>query len=167
MGATENSNIITTLHLFFIFLSRCSVSSQGKSLGQKQQRKPCNTLTFILYNGSNAGNATSVIVAAPEGGNLTKLAAQFHFGNIVVFDNPLTKNNDTTAEQVGRAQGFCLQLMGTDPILMKSRNLSVVGGTGDFVMTKGIATIATLRIDSVEWGLSFRLLIDIKLYECW
>ncbi|XP_057969310.1 disease resistance response protein 206-like [Malania oleifera] len=194
MGSTEASNINTTLALFFIFLSLCSVSSQGKFLGEKQQREPCNNLTLyihdILYNGSNAGNATSAIVAAPEGGNLTKLAEQFHFGNIVVFDDPLTKNNDTRAEQVGRAQGLylydtkntftawfgftivlnnsehrgTLQLMGADPLLMQSRNLSVVGGTGDFFMTRGIATLMT---EDIEWGLSFRLQIDIKLYECW
>ncbi|XP_057969308.1 disease resistance response protein 206-like [Malania oleifera] len=194
MGSTDTSNINTTLALFFIFLSLCSVSSQGKFLGEKQQREPCNNLTFyihdILYNGSNAGNATSAIVAAPEGGNLTTLAKQNHFGNIVVFNDPLTKNNDLRAEPVGMAQGFylydnkdtftawygftivlnstehrgTLQLMGADPILVKSRDLSVVGGTGDFFMTRGIATLIT---DSFEGEVYFRLQIDIKLYECW
>ncbi|XP_057969307.1 disease resistance response protein 206-like [Malania oleifera] len=195
MGAAKTSCSNTTLALFFIFLSLCSASSQGKmSLGENKQRKPCKTMTLyfhdILYDGTNAENATSVIVAAPEGHNRTILAEQFHFGNIVVFDDPVTKDNNLHSEPVGRAQGLylydtkntftawlgftfvlnttehsgTLQFMGADPIMVKHRDVSVVGGTGDFFMTRGVATVST---DSYEGSVYFRLRVNIKLYECW
>ncbi|XP_019053808.1 PREDICTED: disease resistance response protein 206 [Nelumbo nucifera] len=45
-----------------------------------------------------------------------------------------------------------------------TRDISVVGGTGDFFMARGIATIMT---DAFEGEVYFRLRVDIKLYECW
>jgi len=44
--------------------------------------------------------------AAPQGANLTKLAPQSHFGNIVVFDDPITLDNNLHSKPIGRAQGF-------------------------------------------------------------
>ena len=46
----------------------------------------------------------------------------------------------------------------------KTRDLSVVGGTGDFFMARGIATLQT---DTLQGDFYFRLLMDIKLYECY
>ncbi|KHN44502.1 Disease resistance response protein 206 [Glycine soja] len=135
----------------------------------------------------NAANATSAIVGAA---NLTKLASQFHFGNIVVFDDPVTLDNNLHSNQVGRAQGsyiydtkntftawlgftFVLNstdhrgtitLAGADPTLKKTRDVSVIGGTGDFFMHRGIATIMT---DAFEGQVYFRLRVDVKFYECW
>jgi hypothetical protein len=54
-----------------------------------------------------------------------------------------------------------LNLMGADLIADKIRDLSIVGGTGDFLMARGIATIST---DSFEGLYYFRLKMDIKLY---
>ncbi|TKY60689.1 Plant disease resistance response protein [Spatholobus suberectus] len=42
--------------------------------------------------------------------------------------------------------------------------VSVTGGTGDFFMHRGIATIMT---DAFEGEVYFRLRVDIKFYECW
>jgi len=53
---------------------------------------------------------------------------------------------------------------GADPILTKYRDISVVGGTGDFIMARGIATIST---DAFEGDVYFRLRVNITLYECY
>uniref|UniRef100_A0A0E0LNZ9 Dirigent protein n=1 Tax=Oryza punctata TaxID=4537 RepID=A0A0E0LNZ9_ORYPU len=57
-----------------------------------------------------------------------------------------------------------LNLMGADVMSEKTRDISVVGGTGDFFMSRGVAT---LRTDAVEGLVYFRLQMDIKLYECY
>ncbi|BAF22358.1 Os07g0643800, partial [Oryza sativa Japonica Group] len=57
-----------------------------------------------------------------------------------------------------------LNLMGADIIAEKTRDISVVGGTGDFFMSRGVAT---LRTDAFEGFTYFRLQMDIKLYECY
>ncbi|KAG4999036.1 hypothetical protein JHK87_020108 [Glycine soja] len=148
----------------------CSSAVPGK---RKQYHTPCKHLVLffhdIIYNGNNAANATSAIVGAPEGANLTILANQFHFGNIVVFDDPITLDNNLHSKPVGRAQGFyiyntkntytswlgftfvlnntdhdgTITFAGADPIMQKTRDISVTGGTGDFFMHRGIATIMT------------------------
>ncbi|KAF7005648.1 hypothetical protein CFC21_020756 [Triticum aestivum] len=57
-----------------------------------------------------------------------------------------------------------INLMGADLMYEVTRDISVVGGTGDFFMTRGIAT---LRLDAYEGTVYFRLQMDIKLYECY
>ncbi|XP_021820525.1 disease resistance response protein 206-like [Prunus avium] len=179
----------SVLLFFFMFLALSSAFPRNKN-----KYKPCKHLVLffhdILYNGKNAANATSAIVAAPEGANLTILAPQNHFGNIVVFDDPITLDNNLHSKPVGRAQGMyiydtkntftswlafsfalnstdyqgSINFIGFDPILIKTRDISVVGGTGDFFMHRGIATINT---DAFEGEVYFRLKVDIKFYECW
>ncbi|XVF53006.1 hypothetical protein PTKIN_Ptkin05aG0063800 [Pterospermum kingtungense] len=104
---------------------------------KKKQYKPCKNLVLyfhdIIYNGHNKENATSAIVAAPERVNLTILAGQFHFENIAAFDDSITLDNNLHSKPVGRAH--------------KTRDISVVGGTGDFFMHRGVATLIT---DSFE-----------------
>ncbi|CAL5214906.1 unnamed protein product [Lathyrus oleraceus] len=77
------------LPLLFVFVMLFALTSANPSNIRKPYT-PCKNLVLyfhdILYNGNNAANATSAIVAAPEGASLTKLAPQFHFGNIIVFD---------------------------------------------------------------------------------
>ena len=44
-------------------------------------------------------------------------------------------------------------------MVAETRDLSVIGGTGDFFMTKGIATIQTNTKQGIKY---FRLKMDIK-----
>ena len=93
----------------------------------------------------------------------------FQFGMLVVFDDPVTLDSHLLSPPVARAQGFyfydkkndhnawfaftlvfnstqykgTLNIMGADLMAADTRVLSVVGGTGDFFLTKGIATIQT------------------------
>lgn len=178
-----------TIIFFFMVLATSS-----PSMGRKKQYKPCKELVLyfhdVIYNGKNKENATSAIVAAPEGANLTILAGNFHFGNIAVFDDPITLDNNFNSKPVGRAQGMyiydtkntytswlgftfvlnstdyqgTINFIGADPIMIKTRDISVVGGTGDFFMHRGVATLMT---DAFEGEVYFRLRVDIKFYECW
>ncbi|KAK8340696.1 hypothetical protein V6Z11_A08G116300 [Gossypium hirsutum] len=189
MGATR---VIETLVLsLLLFLSGSSATQRQKT--RAGPRLPCKQMVFyfhdILYNGENAKNATSAIVGAPAWGNRTILAGQNHFGNVVGFDDPITLDNNLHSIPVGRAQGFYLydrkdyftawlgfsfffnstQYRGTiifagADTLNKTRDISVIGGTGDFFMARGIAT---LTIDAVEGDVYFRLQVYIKLFECW
>ncbi|MFS8029689.1 putative dirigent protein [Helianthus anomalus] len=179
------------LTIFLLLILGCNTSPLRKSI---RSRHPCKEMVFyfhdIIYNGKNSKNATSAIVGAPAWGNHTILANQNHFGNVVVFDDPITLDNNLHSPPVGRAQGFyiydkkeiytawlgfsfvfnstahkgSINFAGADPLMNKTRDISVIGGTGDFFMTRGVATIMT---DSFEGEVYFRLRVDIKLYECW
>jgi len=145
----------------------------------------------ILYSGNNTANATSAAVTKPAAALSTAHSANgTFFGMLVVFDDLVTEEQALSSEPVARAQGFffydkkeapnawfafslvfnstayrgTLNLMGADLIAEKTRDISVVGGTGDFLMARGVAT---LRTDSFEGLYYLRLQMDIKLYECY
>ncbi|KAG6636667.1 hypothetical protein I3843_11G124000 [Carya illinoinensis] len=188
----ELKNLILSFFLLFLLVGISSTTAA--SAGKIKVRRPCKRLIFyfhdILYNGKNSKNATSAIVGAPAWGNRTIMAGQSHFGDLVVFDDPITLDNNLHSTPVGRAQGFYLydqkdiftawlgfsfvfnstqhkgsiNFAGADPLMNKTRDISVVGGTGDFFMARGIATLMT---DAFEGEVYFRLRVDTKLYECW
>nr|UXR26822.1 dirigent-like protein [Silybum marianum] len=192
MSAKTTSNIVVLLFMFLTASS--SYIHEGNHEGNGKHYKPCKRLVLffhnILYNGKNAANATSAIVGAPQWGNLTILTSEFHFGDLVVFDDPITLDNNLHSSPVGRARGqyiydaknsssswlgfsFVLNstdyhgsinFIGANPHLVNFRYISVVGGTEDFFMHRGIATIMT---DATEDQVYFRLRVDIKFYECW
>ncbi|CAI9094222.1 OLC1v1029921C1 [Oldenlandia corymbosa var. corymbosa] len=185
------SILIPTLFLSFLFSSTIFPSQSFKLISEA---KPCKELVFyfhdILYLGYNRANATSVIIGSPEWGNKRAMAKPFNFGDLVVFDDPITMDNNLHSTPVGRAQGMysydqqniygawlsfsfvfnstqhkgSINFAGADPLMNKTRDISVVGGTGDFFMARGIATLST---DAYEGDVYFRLKADIKLYECW
>uniref|UniRef100_A0A0E0QBS9 Dirigent protein n=1 Tax=Oryza rufipogon TaxID=4529 RepID=A0A0E0QBS9_ORYRU len=149
----------------------------------------------ILYDFSNStANSTSAVVASPAA--LLRAAKNTTiFGTTVVFNDPMTEGTSalppSLEETAVRAQGLylydgkaastlnawlafsvvfnstarrgTLSLMGADPSTA-TRDISVVRGTSDFFMSRGVAT---LRADAVEGFTYFRLLMDIKLYECY
>lgn len=107
MAATRLTSTLV-LCLLLLLLSSSTATHRRKI----RSRRPCKQMVFyfhdILYNGKNAKNATSAIVGAPAWGNRTILAGQNHFGNLVVFDDPITLDNNPHSTRVGRAQGFYL-----------------------------------------------------------
>uniref|UniRef100_A0A1D1YG73 Dirigent protein n=1 Tax=Anthurium amnicola TaxID=1678845 RepID=A0A1D1YG73_9ARAE len=183
----------TALALLILFMSLCSPHMSARKT-RPRHGQPCRTLVLyfhdIIYNGRNAANATAAIVAAPVWANRTILGPLMHFGDVAVFDDPVTLDNNLHSAPVGRAQGLYLydnkgiytawvafslvlnstdhqgtiNLLGADPLMNKTRDISVVGGTGDFLMARGIATVMT---DAFEGEVYFRLRLDIKLYECY
>ncbi|CAA2988579.1 dirigent 5-like [Olea europaea subsp. europaea] len=169
--------------LLFILTISC-VSILSKTL---KPDEPCKRIILyyhdILFNGTDLANATSAKVT-----NDTQLGS--HFGMMVIFDDPMTEDGHLLSPPVARAQGFyfydkkdtfnawfaytlifnsseykgTLNIMGADPLAEKTRDLSVVGGTGDFFMARGIVTF---RTDDFQGDFYFRLQMDIKLYECY
>ncbi|KAI3713565.1 hypothetical protein L1987_72144 [Smallanthus sonchifolius] len=182
----------STFVIFFIFLF--FLASPSYSVKKQYYPCKDFVFYFhdVLYNGKNAANATSAIVGAPQwgNGNLTVFADAFRFGYTAIFDDPITLDNNFHSTPVGRAQGMyfydskkifnawlgfsfvfnstehkgTINFIGADPTTEKSRDISVVGGTGDFFMHRGIATIMT---DSYEDDVYFRLRVHVKFYECW
>ncbi|XP_043807725.1 LOW QUALITY PROTEIN: dirigent protein 5-like [Manihot esculenta] len=178
---TMKQLVVKSWFFFFFLLASQSVSAHKKSFNQKE---PCKRFVLyyhdILFNGTDSANATSA--AATEPTELNK----FNFGMLVVFDDPMTKDNSLRTHSVARAQGFyfydmrssytawfaytlifnstknkgTINIMGADLMMEKTRD-SVVGGTGDFFMARGIATIQT---DTSQGDYYFRLKMDIKLY---
>ncbi|XP_031282525.1 disease resistance response protein 206-like [Pistacia vera] len=188
MGSTK---LILVLFCLLLIISSSSAARKKKI----QARKPCKRVVFyfhdIIYNGKNTKNATSAIVSAPAWGNMTvNVFTPSHFGDVVVFDDPITLDNNLHSTPIGCAQGFylydkketftawlgfsfvfnstahksSLNFAGADPLMNKTRDISVIGGTGDFFMARGIAT---LRTDAFEGEVYFRLCVDIKLSKCW
>ncbi|XP_030530251.2 dirigent protein 6-like [Rhodamnia argentea] len=153
-----------------------------------KESKPCKRLVLyyhdILFGGDNVANATSSRVT-----NATGLG-QFVHGMMIVFDDPMTKDQNLLSTPVARAQGFyfydmktaynawfaytlvfnsteykgTINIMGADLMMEETRDLSVVGGTGDFFMARGIATFRTMATEGIKY---FRVQMDIKLYECY
>ncbi|XP_027114972.1 disease resistance response protein 206-like [Coffea eugenioides] len=180
------------LALFLCLLLSIFTTSHGYKTHRRG--RPCKELSFyfhdILYKGHNKDNATSAIVGAPDWGNRTEFARPFDFGDLVVFDDPITLDNNLHSTPVGRAQGMyvydqlnafsawlsfsfvfnstqhkgSLNFAGPDPILNQTRIVSITSGTGDFFMARGIAILTT---DAYEGNYYFRLRVDIKLHECW
>jgi hypothetical protein len=148
----------------------------------------------ILYNGvNNSANATAAPATKPTALSTTHFSNGTFFGMLVVFDDLVTQGKALPVgdeEPAARAQGFyfydkketytawfcfslvfnsaahkgTLNLMGADLMDVETRDFTVVGGTGDFFMARGIATI---RTDDVQGSFYFRLQMDIKLYECY
>ncbi|VVB11911.1 unnamed protein product [Arabis nemorensis] len=171
--------------LLVLLFSDTAVSSHRKRFDRK---KPCKQFSFyyhdIMYNGDNVANATSATIVHPHG------FGDFLFGKFVIFDDPITMDKNYRSKPVARAQGFffydmkldynawfcytlvfnsteykgTLNILGADLMMEPTRDLSVVGGTGDFFMARGIATFAT---DTFEGANYFRVKMDIKLYECY
>ncbi|GFP86671.1 disease resistance response protein 206 [Phtheirospermum japonicum] len=137
------------------------------STAAAKSRTPCQNLTYyfhdLLYNGNNKNNFTSVIVAAPAWGNHTILTRHNHFGDVVVFNDPVTLDNNLNSTPSTDHKGS-INFAGADPLMENTRDISVIGGTGDFFMARGVATLKT---DAMEGDVYFRLRVDIKLYECW
>ncbi|KAG6391083.1 hypothetical protein SASPL_148832 [Salvia splendens] len=179
--------------IFFCLLITAATSAP-RGGRKPHPRPPCQQLVFyfhdILYNGHNYENATSAIIGSPQWGNKTTVATPYNFGDLVAFDNHITLDNNLHSPPVGRAQGMylydqkstygawlsfsflfnstdyvgTLNFVGADPLMNKTRDISVVGGTGDFFMARGVATLST---DSFEGDVYFRLRVEINLYECW
>lgn len=162
--------------------------NRGLAIASKYQPdKPCKRFALYfhdtMFNGTNNANATAAVAAGP-----TQLG-DFKFGLLAVFDDPMTAEPILTSPPIARAQGFyfydmkstynawfaytlifnssehkgTITIMGADMMDEPTRDLSVVGGTGGFFMTRGVATFTT---DSVQGFDYFRVKMDIKLYDC-
>ncbi|ONM59993.1 Dirigent protein 5 [Zea mays] len=133
--------------------------------------EPCQQMTVyyhdILYDGTNTANATSAVAAQPTLLSRSVSVNDTYFGEGFYFYDRKESLSAWFAFSLvfnSTAHRGTLNLMGPDTIAAKTRDISVVGGTGDFFMARGIAT---LRTDTFQGSYYFRLQMDIKLYECY
>ncbi|CAA2988383.1 disease resistance response 206-like [Olea europaea subsp. europaea] len=93
-----------TTALFLCLLIYISTTSDHKP----RSCQPCKELVFyfrdILYNGYNYQNASYAVVGSPKWGNKTAWAQPFAFGDLVVFDDPITLDNNLHSPPIGRVQ---------------------------------------------------------------
>ncbi|CAA7019585.1 unnamed protein product [Microthlaspi erraticum] len=177
--------IFKTLLSFFLFVL---VLSDTVSSTRINLKKPCKHFVLhihnVAYDADNAANATSSTVVNPLG------LGTFDFGKIVIFNNPVTMDENFLSEPVAHAQGFffynqkttyntwvactlvfnstqhkgTFTIMDANAMTQPTRDLAIIGGTGDFIMTRGVCTFST---DLIQGQKYFRLKMDIKLYECY
>ncbi|TKW36084.1 hypothetical protein SEVIR_2G417200v4 [Setaria viridis] len=170
------------------------VAHGRRRLVSSHDGEPCLNMTVyyhdILYDGTNTANATAAAATQPTLLSRSVSINDTYFGEIVVFNDVVTAAPALASAPVARAEGFyfydrkeapsawfafslvfnstahrgTLNLMGADLMAEKTRDISVVGGTGDFFMARGVAT---LRTDTFQGLYYFRLQMDIKLYECY
>jgi hypothetical protein len=193
-GLAASSKLSLSVVVVLFLLGLASATAHGrKRIVSSSSDEPCTKMTLYLHDilydvVNNTANATSAEATKP-----TALSKSTFFGELVVFDDPVTERNALPVGKevpVARGQGFyfydkkesfsawfglslvfnstahrgIINLMGADIMSQKTRDISVVGGTGDFFMTRGIAT---LQLDANEGTAYFRLKMDIKLYECY
>jgi len=188
-----SSLLVAVAVVMLVLLAGVAHGGGRRLVVSSREDEPCKKMTVychdILYNGNNTANATAAAVTKPVAA-LTPERTNGTFGLLVVFDDLVTEEQALSSKPVARAQGFyfydkkeednawfafslvfnstayrgTLNLIGPDLIAEKTRDLSVVGGTGDFFMARGVAT---LRTDSFEGLYYFRFQMDIKLYECY
>jgi len=192
-GLAASSKLSLTI-LVVVFLLGMAGSPHGlERRVSSRPNQPCKQMTLYypdtLYDGgNNTANATSSGVTKPTALSTSRSKNTTYFGMLAVFNDPMTVGKAMPLagkEPAAHAQGFyfydkqeeqnawfgfsivfnstvhkgTLNLMGA-----KTRDISVVGGTGDFFMARGIATLST---DALEGLYYFRLRMDIKLYECY
>jgi hypothetical protein len=122
----------------------------------------------ILYDGgNNTANATSAASTNPTALSTSRSRNNTYFGMLVVFNDAMTAGKALPVageEPAAHAQGFyfydkqespnawfsfspvfnstahkgTINLMGADLMSEKTRDISVVGGTGDFFMARGV-----------------------------
>ncbi|KAM0857028.1 hypothetical protein ACQ4PT_048720 [Festuca glaucescens] len=170
-GLAASSKLSLSVVVVLFLLGLASAAAHGrKRIVSSSSDEPCTKMTLylhdILYNGvNNTANATSAEATKP-----TALSKSTFFGELVVFDDPVTERNALPVGKevpVARGQGFYFYDKKESFNAWFGLSLvfnSVVGGTGDFFMTRGIAT---LQLDANEGTAYFRLKMDIKLYECY
>ncbi|XP_031396042.1 dirigent protein 5-like [Punica granatum] len=177
--------------VFLLVFSESAVPTAGESL-IKRNAKPCQRLMLHLHDIFQEGinntfpNATSASVTEGVPG-----FGPFLFGKLYVFDNPVTGDENMNSPPAARARGFYLYdrkdtpntlflitlsfnsseykgtmtMLGNNEHGAETRDIPIVGGTGDFFMARGIATLETEVLDFVKSY--FRVRMDIKLYECY
>uniref|UniRef100_A0A0D9X1Z8 Dirigent protein n=1 Tax=Leersia perrieri TaxID=77586 RepID=A0A0D9X1Z8_9ORYZ len=158
LSAMKNASVFGTVTVFN------DPMTEGKSLPPSLEETAVRAQGLYLYDTkklpANAWFAFSVVFNSTETAvraqglymyDTKKAPGDAWFAFSIVFNSPVYGHGT-------------INLIGADIISQKARDFSVVGGTGDFFMARGVATV---QGDEVEGFTYFRLLMDIKLYECY
>ncbi|KAM5550010.1 dirigent protein 22-like [Rosa sericea] len=130
--------------------------------------KPKLTRFHFYFHDIVAGPGQTSVIAVPPPKTIKPSTTMF--GQVSVFDNPLTKGPELTSELVGRGQGLysyasqeefslllamtivftggknngsSVTILGRNSMFQSRREFPIVGGTGDFRLARGFASAST------------------------
>ncbi|CAI9265882.1 unnamed protein product [Lactuca saligna] len=180
--------ILTLCTLFVIAIPLVQSISEGpkgvekwfKELPHKKQR--VTKLHFYFHDTTTGPGQTAYQVFESNISSTTIT----QFGRTFMFDNPLTVEPDARSMRIGKGQGFfgaasfeeprflmnlnfvftqgkfngsTLQFLGTNPILNRVREMSIVGGTGAFRLARGIAMAQTYFLNDTSSIVEYNLVV--------
>ncbi|KAJ3681620.1 hypothetical protein LUZ60_014193 [Juncus effusus] len=152
--------------LIFLFLIALAVASAGKKMAH---------IHFYMHGQVSGPNATSIRVV--EGPKSIPNQSRLKFGDIYVYDDLLTEGPSPYSAPVGRGQAFypvadltkpvfliimnvvmtageyngsSIAVLGGDDIFATVRELSVIGGTGQFRMARGYVIWKTYSFNTTS-----------------
>ncbi|KAM5550011.1 dirigent protein 22-like [Rosa sericea] len=173
------------LFMFIPLLGHCSSIEENREFDQWFQKldnsKPKLTQFHFYFHDLVSGPGQTAVVVVPPAKPSTTL-----FGQVNMFDNPLTKGPDLTSELVGRAQGLysfasqeelsllmamtivftsgkhngsSVTILGRNAVFQSRREFPIVGGTGDFRLARGFASVSSYFINATLGILEYNLMV--------
>ncbi|KAJ7524444.1 hypothetical protein O6H91_02G105300 [Diphasiastrum complanatum] len=150
--------LLTAILMVFFFA--------GCVQGEAESAKKVVQLHWYMHDTPlNGPNASSIPVTGYNASDFQNEAAHFLRGQIYLFDDPLTVGPSLTSASFGRSQGTysfvsreeivdyvsytisirtgkyngsTLNILGASPNSRKIKEYSIVGGTGHFILSRGI-----------------------------
>ncbi|KAJ7187462.1 hypothetical protein O6H91_11G076200 [Diphasiastrum complanatum] len=151
------------MQLLTAILMVCFVISCSCVQGEVESTKKVVRLQWYIHDTPFSGpNSSAVSVIGYNASDIQNELAHYLFGQIFVFDDPLTQGPSLSSPSLGRGRGTytfiskeefliymsftisfqtgeyngsSLNIVGGDP---KQRVFSIVGGTGKFILARGI-----------------------------
>ncbi|XP_004292159.1 PREDICTED: dirigent protein 22-like [Fragaria vesca subsp. vesca] len=166
------------LKLFFVVLFMSLSVHTSSNIEEKREtdhwfqrlhysKQKLTRLHFYFHDIVSGPAQTTMVVVPPA---KTGKPSHTSFGQVNMFDNPLTKGPEPTSELLGRAQGLygfashedvsllmamtivltggehngsSFTVLGRNAVIDSTREFPVVGGTGEFRLGRGFATAKT------------------------
>ncbi|XP_062018974.1 dirigent protein 22-like [Rosa rugosa] len=166
------------LKLFFVVLFMSSSVHSSSNIEEKREsdhrfqkllcsKQKLTRLHFYFHDIVSGQAQTTVMVVSPA---KTVKPSPTWFGQVNMFDNPLTKGPELTSKLLGHAQGLygyasqvdisllvamtfiitngrhdgsSFTVLGRNTVTDSTRELPIVGGTGKFRLARGFATAKT------------------------
>lgn len=151
-----------------------------RNLAYRKQKM--TKLHFYFHDNAQAKPITAVQVAQSN----NTFNSPNLFGLTMMVDAPLTTGPEPTSKLVGRSQGFygfsdqqersllmtlnlvftngkhngsTLSILGRNPVMHAHREMSIVGGSGVFRLSRGIATATTYYYDGMNAVVEFNVVV--------
>ncbi|KAK1394894.1 Dirigent protein [Heracleum sosnowskyi] len=145
-------------------------------------KRKMTKLHFYFHDNAQAEPITAVQVAHSN----NTFHSPSLFGLVMMVDAPITIGPKPTSKLVGRAQGFygfsdqqergllmtlnlvftegkyngsTLSILGRNPVMHAHREMSIVGGSGVFRLSQGIATATTYYYDGMNAVVEFNVVV--------
>ncbi|XP_072950177.1 dirigent protein 22-like [Typha angustifolia] len=160
----------TPLLLLLLLLVSSSIPTSTQKTVRRPMKEKLSHLHFYWHDIVSGPSPTSIRVAEAPSTNKSATG----FGAVVMIDDPLTAGPELSSKLLGRAQGFyalagkdkvgllmamnfvvmdgkyngsTVTIMGRNEVFAPVREMSVVGGSGLFRLSRGYAQAKTYSLD--------------------